>query len=100
MSMPYRETFAAHVRLCLLRLLDEAPGREANSVILHDAVLAYGLKCSRDSCAAQIAWLAEQELVTTRDIAGVVIVTLTARGQDAAHGRAIVPGVRRPGPET
>jgi hypothetical protein len=98
--MNYKDTFAAHVRLCLLRLLDEAPGREANSSILHDAVLAYGLKCSRDFCGAQLAWLAEQELVDLDLLTeSLAVVRLTARGADVAAGRAAVPGVKRPSPE-
>ncbi|MFM2329919.1 MAG: hypothetical protein RLZZ494_2022, partial [Pseudomonadota bacterium] len=37
-----------------------------------------------------------QGLVTSEDVAGLVVVTMTARGQEVAQGVATVPGVARP----
>jgi len=47
---------------------------------------------------ADLAWLAEQGLVTIEEVATVMIATVTRRGGDVAFGRAVVPGVRRPEP--
>lgn len=96
--MSYRDLIAADVRLVLLRLLAELPAYEANSSVLREALERYGHCNSRDQVHTELAWLAEQGLVTTREIASVVIAMLTTRGLDVAHGRAVVPGVRRPGP--
>lgn len=96
--MSYRDLVSADVRLVLLRLLAELPAYEANSSVLREALERYGHRISRDQVHTELAWLSEQGLVTTREIASVVIATLTPRGLDVAHGRAFVPGVRRPGP--
>lgn len=45
------------------------------------------------SCAG----LKEQGLVMVEDIGTVLVARLTERGADVAAGRAIVPGVKRPG---
>ena len=98
--MAYRETLAEHVRLCLLRLLHEAPGYEANNSILADGVVMFGLRVSRDVVNAELAWLDEQRLITLRKItANISVAALTSRGQDVAEGKATVPGVKRRGPE-
>lgn len=86
-------------RLMILRLLAELPGYSANEYVLRAALEDYGHAVSGDRIAGDLAWLTEQGLATTREIASVVIATLTPRGLDVAHGRAVVPGVRRPGPE-
>lgn len=96
--MSYQEHFAKHLRISLLRLLNEAPACRANSSILASAVQHLGLTASRDQVKVELAWLAEQRLVTTEDMAGLVVATLTERGCDAAEGRVIVPGVQRPTP--
>lgn len=99
--MSYRnKTFAEHVRLCILRSLSEVTGHQANSSILTDIVNDFGLPCSRDFIETQLAWLEEQQLVRLeRPIATVTVVHLTKRGLDAAEGKALVPGVKRRGPE-
>lgn len=89
-----------HVRLALLRLLNEAPGYKANSSILTDFVLNMGLSATRDQVRTQLAWLREQGLVTTEEqLPGLLVATATERGLDVANGLAHVPGVRRPAPK-
>jgi hypothetical protein len=85
-------------RLVLLRLLADAPGYAANESILLEAVESFGHRPSRDALRADLAWLAEQGLVTIEEVATVMIATVTRRGGDVAFGRAVVPGVRRPEP--
>ena len=58
-----------------------------------------GHTVSADRIEQDIAWLAEQGLVTRKAPEGVTVATLTQRGQDVADGSATVPGVQRPRPE-
>lgn len=98
--MTYRQTLAEHIRLCLLRLLQEAPEYEANNSMLADAVHAWGLRATRDMVNTELTWLAEQGLVRLEAITHAInIVRITSRGLDVAAGRASVPGVKRRGPE-
>lgn len=97
--MSYADTFAAHLRIVLLRCLVPAPEYQLNSSILHDLALEF-LAHTRDQLGQQVAWLAEQGLVRLELLnADLARVTLTQRGLDVAEGRARVPGVKRPGPD-
>lgn len=87
-----------HLRLVILRGLNELPGYESNESLLHHLASDYGIPASRAQVRGELAWLAEQGLVTTREIADLVIATLTEQGQSVATGRSIWPGVKRPGP--
>jgi hypothetical protein len=88
-----------HVRLTMLRLLDAQPSYCANDSIMHQAVNAMGLACSRDQLRGHLTWLEEQRLVTCQAVAtALVVATLTERGSDVANGRSVIPGVQRPSP--
>jgi hypothetical protein len=97
-------TFAERIiqdrRLVILRLLERTPGYSANESLLDLALEDFGHRTSRDQVRTDLGWLAEQELVTTEEIAGVMIAIATRRGLDVARGKAIVPGVRRPAPRS
>ena len=82
------------IRLQALRLLDDS-GLPLNIAVLHDALIEVGLPCSRDQMAAHLAWLEEQQLLSTESLAKLAICTITARGQDVARGLARVPGIAR-----
>jgi hypothetical protein len=98
--MSYRHTLAEHVRITLLRLLEEAPEHESNNSILADGVALYGLKVARDFVNTELAWLDEQGLIKLERVSSTISVArLTSRGLDVARGRATVPGVRKRGPE-
>ncbi len=86
------------MRLVLLRMLAEDADYKINSSILQQGLDLYGHGISRDKLHAEIAWLCEVDLVTADELNSVKVVTLTHRGLDVAKGRAIVPGVKRPGP--
>ena len=90
--------FQEHLRLTLLRALTGAPGYKANSSILHSVACEFGLDATRDQIKTELAWLAEQGLLKTADIGGLVVASLTDRGLDVAEGRAMAPGVQRPSP--
>jgi hypothetical protein len=57
-----------------------------------------GHNVSRDVVLVELSWLAEQGLVTLEDLGTMKVATITGRGQDAALGRADVPGVKKPVP--
>ena len=97
--MSFQTTITEDRRLSLLLVLLETPGYSANAFLLRDAIgQIYGHNASLDQVRGDIAWLAEQALVTSRTVGEVMLATLTARGVDAATGRASVPGVKKPMP--
>lgn len=85
-------------RIAFLRFLDAAPGYAANESLMQAALARIGHDVARDVIRSDAAWLAEQGLVRTETVQGVLVITITGRGQDVARGRAIVPGVKRPRP--
>lgn len=95
----FAELLDADRRLVILRALEEDPGYDLNEYVLRSVLEALGHTVSRDRLGADLAWLEEQGLVVVDDVAGVKVARLTGRGSDAATGRAVVPGVKRPGPK-
>ena len=93
--MSYTDHVAEHLRITLLRLLDDSPGMCSNDSLLADAVGEYGFAPSRDKVCTELAWLKEQGLVILED-KDCTVVTLTRRGEDVAKCRVIVPGIKRP----
>ncbi|MCW5657433.1 MAG: ArsR family transcriptional regulator [Burkholderiaceae bacterium] len=85
-------------RLVLLRGLAASVQYRANAFLLGRYAAAVGHTVSADRLAADLAWLAEQGLVTLAKAEGVTVATLTVRGLDVAEGRARVPGVQQPQP--
>ena len=96
--MSLRNHIAEDLRAAVLGLLREA-GCEANDYILRRAVGELGHRPSRDQLRVELAWLAEQGLITTRRAGDFTVARITSRGADVALGRADVPGVRRPDPD-
>ncbi|MBU2967072.1 ArsR family transcriptional regulator [Amphritea sp. 2_MG-2023] len=96
--MPFAKFEQEDRRLVLLRLLAEDTDYKINSSILQQGLGMYGHSISRDKLHSEIAWLTEQDLVSYEELNSVQVVTLTQRGLDVAQGRAVVPGVKRPGP--
>ena len=100
--MSFTETIAKRRRHFLLSTLTQAPPYfQASNRVLHSAAVSdFEYPPSLDQVNSDIQWLAEQGLVTveTMQDGKTVRAKLTARGDDAAHGRAIVPGVEPPAP--
>ncbi|MEZ5709712.1 MAG: hypothetical protein R3E02_10035 [Blastomonas sp.] len=97
----YTEFHGEHIRLALLKLLAGQAGYFANDSVLHQAVNAIGLSCTRDQVRGHLGWLAEMRLVTVQHAGStgqIMVATLTERGGDAAAGRSTVAGVQRPSP--
>lgn len=95
-------SFEKHVqearRLVILWLLTKAQGYEANSSSLLAALAGEAHHPTRDQLHTDLAWLAEQGLVSTRHIRSTMVATITARGADVARGIARVPGIKIPEP--
>jgi len=86
-------------RLVILKALNEDAGYSHNSSVLQTILAQFGHRVSRDVVHTDLAWLEEQGLITTEDVASVRVATLTDRGADVATGAATVPGVKRPRPQ-
>jgi Fe2+ or Zn2+ uptake regulation protein len=96
--MNFSEHLAADQRLVILRLLVESNSYKANSSVLTMRMDHLGHAVSRDVVRSHLSWLDEQGLVSIDEpVTGVVVATLRPRGDDVARGRAVVPGVSRPG---
>ena len=98
MSSTFAELIASDIRLVILRCLNEDPGYDLNESMLQAMLEALGHNLSRDRVRTELAWLAEQGLVTVALVVSIQVATLTARGADVAAGRSTVPGVKRPRP--
>jgi Fe2+ or Zn2+ uptake regulation protein len=97
--MNFQQTVMEDRRLSLLLLLSDSPGYSANAFLLQTAVdQAYGHSVSIDQVRTDLAWLAEQGLVSVKAVGEVTVATMSTRGADVAAGRATVPGVKRPLP--
>jgi repressor of nif and glnA expression len=96
--MGYDKVISAHRRITILRLLAEQQDYSLNDSIIKDLLPEYGFRPSRSVVRTELAWLAEQGLVTVKDVNGCHTATLTERGGEVADGCATVPGVKRPSP--
>ncbi|SFT73975.1 hypothetical protein [Halomonas saccharevitans] len=96
--MSYERILTEDRRLQMLRLLEQSAGYSANAILLGNALEGMGHAVSQDRLATDLDWLAEQDLVRLEEMGSVTVATLTARGGDAAAGRARVRGVKRPMP--
>lgn len=96
--MSFAEYQTADRRLVLLKALESAAQYRANAYLLRRFADSLGHVVSADRIEQDLAWLAEQELVSIEKALDVTVATLTARGQDVATGRARVPGVQQPAP--
>jgi len=94
--MEYSEHFAGHARIAILQLLAGQQELRLNTRLLMEAFDVMDLPVTRDGLRTQLAWLAEQGLVTVASLDSMTIARLTDRGLDVAQGRARVPGVAKP----
>lgn len=95
--MQYAEFIREDQRLVMLRILAELPGYKTNSSMLVTLLGKFGHSPSRDQVKTELRWLEEQGLVSIEDVSDVLVAKLLERGADVAAGRAIVPGVKKPG---
>lgn len=89
----------AHLRLAVLRLLEGAPGYQANDSVIASAIGSLGFTCTRDQLRGHLVWLEELRLVRLADLGALKVAELTERGADVAAGRSTIAGVQRPSPK-
>lgn len=99
MSLKFAELIASDIRLVILRALAQDAGYSHNELILAEILGMFGHKVSRDRVRTELAWLAEQGLVSVEDVAGLKVARLTDRGLDVSCGAADCPGVKHPRPQ-
>jgi len=85
-------------RLVLLKALESAVQYRANVYLLRRFAESLGHVVGLDRAEQDLAWMAEQGLISTVKTLDVTVATLTERGLDVAAGRAKVPGVQQPAP--
>ncbi|MBF0273463.1 MAG: ArsR family transcriptional regulator [Magnetococcales bacterium] len=83
-------------RGCILRFLEDAPGRFGSLPVLVMVLDTAGHRTSSESVAEELDWLERNRLVTLDIPGGVVVATLTQRGAEVAQDRLRVTGVKRP----
>lgn len=81
------------LRLCLLRLLAETPGRSGSVSYLVDELADYALHPTRDDVATELAWLDRQGLVVFDRESKAPGARLLTRGLGVSDGRETIPGV-------
>ena len=94
----FRKFATEHLRLAVLQILAADADYAHNELVLSSALGLVGHGVSRDSLRTELAWLAEQGLVSIEDISGIQVSRLLSRGQDVSRGVAQVPGIARPQP--
>lgn len=94
-----RETAAEWRRLEILKLLVEDPDYSINDILLQELLRERGLAVSMALLRADIAWLEEVNLVTSRELPGCVVAVLLNDGVDVVNGMSRIPGIARPRPD-
>lgn len=90
------EIWREHLRIALLRALDDSQGGRAHESLLVDLVNAVHIAADRDQVRADLVWLAEKELIVGEIVAGSIVAIITERGRRVAQGLNDCPGVKRP----
>lgn len=99
MAEDFRDFHAAHRRRDLLLILLGSLDYSCNESLLRTALREMGYLTSSMILRDDVFWLAERQLVKTREIGdGLLIATLLTRGRDVAEGAESVDGVARPDP--
>lgn len=92
----YSQTVIEHMRITILRHLNDMPGGKLNESVLGDLMDDYGFNPSRDRIRTELGWLKEQGLVNLEGLGFCWVAVITARGEDVAKCRVTVPGVKPP----
>lgn len=90
---------AEHRRLLILQLLKQDPDYRIDSSLLGDLLKMRGQSVPSAVLRGDLAWLENQRLVSTEEIAGVTIAILRNDGAEVADGVMSYPGIARPRPE-
>ncbi|PZQ46320.1 MAG: hypothetical protein DI551_05240 [Micavibrio aeruginosavorus] len=94
--MKFKDILDSDRRLAILRLLTDVNG-QANDSVIHKALDALGhANQPRNQIRKDLQFLENNGLANIEWLEDVMIVSITERGDDAAHGRVDVVGVSRP----
>ncbi len=87
-----------HVRLTILRLLDEMPSGFCQAGLMTDGLRDMCLDVNRAFVVREFRWLEERGLVTLKehDMFDIISATITDAGIEVARRQRIVKGVRPP----
>lgn len=88
-----------HARGVVLRLVDAAPCRTLNAIVLRDLLDAFGMCLSHERLDGVLAWLQEQRLARIKR-GEATVVSVTARGADLAEDRVRHNGIARSWPKS
>lgn len=102
--MTTKKTYADMVRedrrLVILRLLNEATGKQSNSSVLHAGLMHLKIICERHELVDDLRFLQTHGLVDLEQLGDVnpdlYGVHLRGRGEDVIAGHVIIEGVSRP----
>ncbi len=83
---PMAEAWRAHLRIAILRALNDDPGKAGNESLLVDL----------DQVRDELLWLHERNLVQANVVRGSMVALLTERGAMVAEGKRTEEGVKRP----
>lgn len=95
----YLDRLRRDARILILQLLEEAPRYTSNVPMLRALLDGFGIVFTTDQIEGEVAWLAEQGLVTADKTGPLTVLTATVRGLEVAGGIARHPGVERPKPK-
>lgn len=93
---PMAEAWRAHLRLAILRALNDDPGKAGNESLLVDLVQAVHISADRDQVRDELLWLHEREMVAASVVRGSMVALVTEKGTMVAEGRRTELGVKRP----
>ncbi len=93
----YRQAWVQDLRLCILKVLSNAPGNSANTSVLQRAVDVYGFRVTRPELNAELGELHRIGAVQNEQLDDdLCVAELTQRGQDHLDRRLTLPGVKPP----
>ena len=88
-----------HLRLAVLRLLEQDTGYSHNEGVLQSGLEYVGHTVGADLLRTELSWLEEQGLLKVMRNGDVWVARVTERGCDVATGRTRTAGVARVRPE-
>ncbi len=95
----FNEFITKDRRLMILKILEKDEGYSMNAYVLQSCLASVAHEISMDRLKTDLAWLEEQNLLHLETVVDLYVAKLTQRGADAANGRVVIPGVKRPSPE-
>lgn len=82
------------VRRAILDLLNDIGGPQNDDVIAR-LLIGLGHRVARRDVAAELAWLADQQLVTTEAIGPFTVAEIAPDGVDVSDGNLRIDGIHR-----